>query len=427
MKDTTDEDILFNTIHKSIIASLNTDGGVSNFELGKCQEMLDSNDTQHSMNIIIAKIISSIYPEVKSLVKCAILEKKQKKILQITVKKGTNKPYFLVSKGMSPAGVFIKYGKHISPASEAQIQQMIDSKTPENYEEIPSSSQSLSFEDSMSKKLNFTSDKERMKSLGLVDNKNYYTNLALLLSDKCEHTIKIAVFEGINKTIPKKKYEAKGPILQQIEDCLSFIDRYNSRSATTKGLRRIDTRDYPKLALREALINLILHRDYKNLDSSLICIYADRIEFINNNGLHAGVSKNDILLGASFLRNKNLGNIFYHLDITQLAGTGISNIFESYRESASPPLIEVSENVFKVTIFNRQHDAHSREEAIKTLTKKEKSILEFLQTKDYATRAEIQTALSIPQPSAITYIRHLKDKNLIIVKGQGRSIRYKTR
>ena len=67
--------------------------------------------------------------------------------------------------------------------------------------------------------------------------------------------------------------------------------------STFDKLRRIDERDYPEVAIREALLNSLVHRGYSFLASTLISIYSDRIEFTTIGGLVSGVTVNDILLG----------------------------------------------------------------------------------------------------------------------------------
>ena len=74
---------------------------------------------------------------------------------------------------------------------------------------------------------------------------------------------------------------------------------------------RTDIRDYPEVAVREALLNLIVHRDYSFSTSALISIYEDRIEFVSVGGLVHGMELEDIMVGLSVCRNQNLTNVFY--------------------------------------------------------------------------------------------------------------------
>ena len=95
------------------------------------------------------------------------------------------------------------------------------------------------------------------RTLGIIGEDGAFTNLGLLLSDQCTHTSKLAVFEGATKTVFKDRNEFSGSLLKQLEDIFSYIDRFNRTRAEFSGLKRIDMRDYPPEAVREALLNAI--------------------------------------------------------------------------------------------------------------------------------------------------------------------------
>src|SRR5699024_11028011 len=105
-------------------------------------------------------------------------------------------------------------------------------------------------------------------------------------------------------------------------------------------------------AIREALLNSLVHRDYSFRASTLISIYSDRIEFTTIGGLVSGVTVNDILLGLSICRNPELANIFYRLELIEAYGTGIQKILRAYEPSGKKPRIETSDNAFKITLPN---------------------------------------------------------------------------
>jgi len=109
----------------------------------------------------------------------------------------------------------------------------------------------------------------------------------------------------------------------QLGEVYECLDRYNRVHAEVKGLSRIDTRDYPEEALREALINALVHREYSFSGSTLISVFDDRMEFVSIGGLTPGITLDDIMLGISLARNENLANIFYRLGLIEAYGTGI--------------------------------------------------------------------------------------------------------
>ena len=147
--------------------------------------------------------------------------------------------------------------------------------------------QNLSFEaaEKQFEKQNIPFDTAKMQTLGMISADGIYSNVALLLSDQCPSTIKAATFSGEDKGSFQDRREFGGSLFQQMEELYSYLDLRNQTKATFDGLYRIDTRDYPEDALREALLNSLVHRDYSFRASTLVSVYADRIEFVSVGGL----------------------------------------------------------------------------------------------------------------------------------------------
>ena len=93
-----------------------------------------------------------------------------------------------------------------------------------------------------------------------------------------------------------------------------YLDLFNKTKGRIVGLERIDTKDYPEYAIRESLLNAIIHRDYNYKGSILISLYDDHFEITSLGGIVKGLSLNDLYLRISESRNPNLANIFYRLD-----------------------------------------------------------------------------------------------------------------
>ena len=137
-----------------------------------------------------------------------------------------------------------------------------------------------------------------------------------------------------------------------MNDAYEFIDMYNANRSEISGLYREDKRDYPIDAIREALLNTLVHRDYSYRGSTLISIFDDHIEFVSIGGLVKGISFEDIMLGISLARNENLANIFYRLSLIEAYGTGIPKILLAYKKERVKPKIETTDNAFKITLPN---------------------------------------------------------------------------
>lgn len=243
---------------------------------------------------------------------------------------------------------------------------MIKETDGDHFEEMRSLQQTLTF-DSARKEFsdrNISFGEIQMKTLGILSQDNVYTNLGLLLSDQYFHSIKAAVFENTTQSIFKDRKEFSGSLFQQMEDAYRYIDFYNQKHSTFDQLRRIDIRDYPETAVREALLNSLVHREYAFQASTLISIYADRMEFTSIGGLVSGITQDDIRMGISVCRNAKLANIFYRLEFIEAYGTGIRKIFDAYADNAKKPLLETSSHAFKITLPNMNYITNEKQSKV---------------------------------------------------------------
>lgn len=218
------------------------------------------------------------------------------------------------------------------------------------------------------------------KNLGIQNQDGIYTNLGLLLSGQCKHTIKVAVFDGEKQSEFQDRNEFAGSLFKQMHEVYSYIDFRNQKHSNFSELKRIDKRDYPEVAIREALLNLIVHREYSYSASSFIRMYTDRIEFTSIGGLLKGITLEDIQLGISVCRNPKLANIFYRLELIEAYGTGIQKILDSYSESEFKPQFVTTENAFKVILPNLNHPKKNSkiQEELVIYDCPENKILEFV-------------------------------------------------
>ena len=137
---------------------------------------------------------------------------------------------------------------------------MIKDSDGDVFEEMRTVEQGLTFQEAEEAfaryHVDFTEDK--YIALGLRNiHDDQYTNLALILSDQCKHTTKIAVFGDDANTVFKDAKEFDGSVLKQLEESYAYLSLCNRTTAIFKGLERIEKSDYPEEALREALLNAL--------------------------------------------------------------------------------------------------------------------------------------------------------------------------
>ncbi|MBP2660852.1 MAG: putative transcriptional regulator [Firmicutes bacterium] len=408
-------------IKKEVVAFANSEGGIIYIGITDQGEVIGVESVDETSLKVSNMIRDSIKPDVTMFVKYSSEVMEEKNVVKVTVQKGTDCPYYIAKKGLRPEGVYVRQGSSSVPASETAIRRMIKDTDGDTFENMRSLNQELTFEAASAefKNRNIAFSENQMVTLGLINSERIYTNLGLLLSDQCVHTIKAASFEGTTKSIFKDRREISGSLLAQMNDVYGFIDLYNKTRAEFSHLYRIDRRDYPEEALREALLNSLVHREYSFSGSTLISIFEDRIEFISIGGLVKGLTMNDILFGVSQCRNEKLAAVFYRLKLIEAYGTGIQKIMDSYQDIRVKPRIEASDNAFKIILPNKNVLLQEN-----MVNDDEKIILKLIEQQDSIVRKDIEAALSISQTMAGRLIKQLVDKGLIAVVGRGRKTKY---
>ena len=411
-------------IYKEVIAFANTDGGIVYVGIDNNGNAVGLTDVDQEYTRITNVIRDAIMPDVTMFVRFTIQENK---VVRITVSEGTNKPYYLKGKGLKPSGVYVRQGTSSVPASPEQIRQMIKESDGDAFEEMRSLEQNLSFEAAQRAfnlyGVEFNSGKYR--SLGITQKKDsIYTNLALLLSDQCAHTIKIAVFSDEARTVFRDSKEFTGSIFRQFEDAVNYLALCNKTSSVIKGVIRTDKQDYPEEAIREALLNAIVHRDYSFSGSIIINVTDHKMEFISLGGLLPGLSPDDIRSGISQPRNKNLAEVFHRLRLIESYGTGIRRIFNLYDNCPEQPQIEVTPHTFKIVLpnMNAVYEADIKQEAV--ITPQMQKVLSYISEHGQITDEAVQSLLGIKKTRAFELMKQMRGMGLVQMTGRGAEKRY---
>lgn len=412
-------------LYKEVIAFANTEGGIVYIGIDDDGNVKGIDNVDETYTRITNGIRDAILPDVTMFIKYSLQENG---VIKITVGEGSYKPYYLKSKGLKPSGVFVRQGASAAQASPEQIRQMIKDSDGDVYEEMRSMEQSLTFEYAAKAferyKVEFSEGKYHV--LGIREHSDLlYTNLALLLSDQCLHTTKVAVFADEFNTEFRDSKEFSGSIFKQMDEVYDYLKLCNKMQATFKGLERVEAPDYPEEAVRESLLNAMVHRDYSFSGSIIININAKETEFISIGGLLPGLSTEDIRSGISQPRNKKLAEIFHRLHLIESYGTGIRRIFALYKDSASQPRIEVTANTFKIILPNKNvAEEKTNKENFKGLSDQKRQILEFVETHGFITETQIGELLDVKKTRAYTIAKQMCDEDLIYAEGRGETKRY---
>ena len=410
-------------IYKEVVAFANTDGGTLYIGIDDAGEMASPLDVDDVYTRITNGIRDAIAPDVTIFIKYTL--EVDNRVIKVEINEGTFKPYYLKAKGIKPSGIYVRQGASSVQASPEQIRQMIKNADNDIFEDLRSLKQELTFdycsETFMKNNVDFSQEKYNI--LGIRNHtQQLYTNLGWLFSDQCAHSVKVAVFADEQNTVFRARKEFTGSVLSQLEETFDYLQLCNKNQSVIDGLVRKDYWDYPQFAIREALINAIIHRDYGFSGSIIININDAQMEFISIGGLLPGISKEDIRNGISQLRNENLAMVFQRLNFIETYGTGIRRIFALYEGCPVPVTIDVTPNSFKITLPNMNY----AKEKSKTLndsiiTPQMKILLDYLKEHSEISDDEVQKLLSIKRTRAFNLTRQMQEAGLLKIAGRGKN------
>lgn len=434
------KEIVVDEIKKEIVAFANCDGGKLYIGVQDDGTVIGLDDPD-SISLQISNMVrDAIKPDITMFLHYGTIEEDGKEIVVVDIQRGTDRPYYLVKKGMRPEGVYIRQGYSSVSATDTAIRRMIKETDGDHFEAMRCLNQDLTFETAKKefdiRKIEL--ETQQMRTMKLIDQDNLYSNLALLLSDQCVHTIKVAVFQGTDQTIFKDRREFSGSLMKQMNEVYEFIDFRNQTRATIEKLSRIDVRDYPEIAVREALLNLLVHRDYAFSASALISIYTDRIEFVSIGGLMPGIDLEDIMVGISVCRNQELANVFYRLHLIEAYGTGMGKIMKAYEGMKEKPSIETTKNAFKIILpnINAKYEpgntsalkigttTNTDAKTEKILSNEEEKVLGYAQSRGVITRNDVIKLLEVSTSTASRVIRRMVKSNILKQNGKARNTNY---
>lgn len=419
------KEIVVEDIKKEIIAFANSAGGTLYIGVADDGRVVGVENPDGVTQQISNMVRDSIKPDVTLFTRYETKMEDGKQIVAVEVQRGTERPYYLAKKGLRPEGVYVRQGTSSVPATTTAIRRMIKDTDGDSFESMRSLEQNLTFQATAKEfaSQNLAFGVPQMKTLGILNTDGIYTNLGLLLSEQCAHTVKAAVFEGTDQSIFRDRQEFTGSLLQQMGEIYEYIDRRNQVRSTFEKLRRIDVRDYPEVAIREALLNSLVHRDYSFSASTLISVYEDRIEFTSIGGLPAGIELEDIMIGLSVCRNPKLANVFYRLELIEAYGTGMKKIMGAYEKSTKKPVITTTENAFKIVLPNLNEGVNPSP-LTGADSEVERKILAFIEKNGSITRKEVEATIDLKQTTAGRLLSKMIQKNLIVQTGKGKNIRY---
>ncbi|MBQ9124908.1 MAG: putative DNA binding domain-containing protein [Acholeplasmatales bacterium] len=428
--------ILTDETKTEVIAFLNSYLGGTIY-VGVADDGTVSKLTKEQKELYESKIINwirdeSIYPNCSEYIS---LKFNEDNVLVVSIIPGKNKPYYLKDKGPKPSGVYIRYGRNKSQASQEEITRMIMESSNIFYEELISSNQDLTFNilrlKFEEKKMDF-SEFKMITSGFMKDDK--YTNLAYIFSDQFDVETKIGVYQGLDRSVFKSKKEFSGSIISQIDRTLEYYNLCNETRIIIDGSpMRKEFVSYPDKAAREAILNCYCHRDYNIRSNIKIEFFDDRCEIISPGGFYNGLTLDDALSGMQSFRNKYLVKLLHKLGYIENYSSGLNRIFKEYANGVNKPCIETSLAMFKIVLpnLNYKFKVNCTFELsgdisinVDSLPEKELIIFKYIVENGFIIRSKVEELLNIKDRRANELLKSMVNKNIIKSKREGRIIKY---
>jgi predicted HTH transcriptional regulator len=269
--------------------------------------------------------------------------------IKVIISSGTEKPYYIRQKGMTPEGCFIRIGSQIQSLTKQMIENLFARRTRSNLRVIEAPRQDLTFNqlkiyyEEHHKLLN----NEFEKSLEFFTPSGKYNILAYLLADENGISIKVAKYKGKNKVnLIENEELGYCSLLKATDLVLNKLQLENKTFTKITSKFRKDKQLYDPVATREAVVNAFVHNDYTDLMTPVFELFDDRLEITSYGGLIDGMTTEELVRGISRPRNRELMRIYKDTDFVEQLGSGMNRMMKVY----NPDIFNITPNFFQVII-----------------------------------------------------------------------------
>ena len=215
-------------------------------------------------------------------------------------------------------------------------------------------------------------------------------------------------FRGLDKTHIVDSQALHGPLPTIVEAAIAFIQKHGLHGFEIGALRRKEQWSLPPVALREALINAVVHTDYAQRGAPIrVAIFNDRVEIENPGLLLPGLTVEDLRRGVSKLRNRVIGRVFQELGLIEQWGSGIQRMSAACRDAGlPPPEFEEIGTRFRVTLFMTQGP-------LPRLGTVDQAILDLLEQADGCSTQHLADHIQLTPRATRTRLASLVDRGLV--------------
>lgn len=336
-------------IEKEVIAFLNyKEGGYIYIGIDKNGKAIGVDDVDNCMLKLKDRIKNNISPSAMGLFDISEEKLDDKNIVKVTVASGIEKPYFKSKYGMTSKGAYIRVGTSAEQMPQEMIDRLFSMRTRNSIGRIVSNRQDLTFEqlriyyDEHGKRLN----DNFARSLELLTDSDKYNYVAYLLADENGNSIKVAKYSSLDRCdLTENNEYGYCSLIKATKSVLAKLDIENRTAATITPVERKETPLWDKVALREAVINAIVHNDYSFEVPPKFEIFPDRLEITSAGRLPESLTREEFFSGISIPRNKELMRIYRDVELVESLGSGIPRILRAYGEEC----FKFTDNFIRIT------------------------------------------------------------------------------
>jgi ATP-dependent DNA helicase RecG len=362
-------------------------------------------------------------------------------ILCIEVSKGMNKPYYRRSEGLEN-GVYMRIGRHTLRANADLSEELKWQARGITFDELPVYSTNVKTHLNETKMHAFFQNRkgrpettitpELLEAYELIVKEHgttYPTTAGLLLfgTNPQQHFSEAMIicthFAGVDGREALATKDCTGTLFDQYQEATAFILSRLYHSFTIKGFKRKETLEVPEIALREVLLNLLVHRNYHIKSPAKIAIYDNRIEFFSPGDFPGPLDTHNLLEGMSFLRNPAICRIFREAHLIEKLGTGLIALFNSYMQMELPSPHVLEGTSFVKCVLPRSSPG-TKQLQQQPLSDNLKSVYDLFGITDEVTVSHVMKTLNLPRSTAGRRLATLTEAKLITKKGKGRVAHY---
>lgn len=407
---------LTDNLEKEVVAFLNHhEGGVIYVGIDSHGRVLGCKNPDDIQLKIKDKLKYNISPSCLGLFEVILEKIDSKEIVKIVVASGRETPYHIKKHGMSSKGCFIRIGSSSEPMSQTMIEDLFSRRVRNSLSKIKSHRQDLTFEqlkiyyEEKGLKLN---DKF-VSNLELLTEDGNYNYVAYLLADTNGTSIKVAKYAGVDKVDLIENNEfGYCSLIKATHKVLDKLDIENKTAVLITSKTRIEQPLWNKVALREAVINAIVHNDYTTEIPPVFEIYSDRLEITSTGGISTIKNLEDFFAGYSKPLNRELMRIYKDIELVEHLGSGLARILASYDKDS----FVVRENFMKNVFVSNIDKIETAQETAQETTQETipERILSYLIRYPQATRQTLAVAMGDITASGVKYhLKKLQDAGLL--------------